>query len=172
MLSVSGFRIEWFPDVPHLVANICSVMVLSPTYLGVALLLVRSLAQPQFHKREKCRQLSRHAHSCLDSTPATGLPVHIKNVFKGRKFNDMVLRCYYENTEWANSQHMCEGVKSLQMIMTCMKNTMFETPIPSSYQKVYLIDFADKVTECLATLLHHPMPYGRSAAEVIGESKS
>ncbi|XP_070383072.1 uncharacterized protein [Dermacentor albipictus] len=154
MLSVSGFRIEWFPDVPHLVANICSVMVLSPTYLGVALLLVRSLAQPQFHKREKCRQLSRHAHSCLDSTPATGLPVHIKNVFKGRKFNDMVLRCYYENTEWANSQHMCEGVKS------------------SSYQKVYLIDFADKVTECLATLLHHPMPYGRSAAEVIGESKS
>ncbi|XP_070383073.1 uncharacterized protein [Dermacentor albipictus] len=116
--------------------------------------------------------VSRHAHSCLDSTPATGLPVHIKNVFKGRKFNDMVLRCYYENTEWANSQHMCEGVKSLQMIMTCMKNTMFETPIPSSYQKVYLIDFADKVTECLATLLHHPMPYGRSAAEVIGESKS
>ncbi|XP_049512064.1 uncharacterized protein LOC119465020 [Dermacentor silvarum] len=140
--------------------------------LGVTLLLVRSLAQPLYHKREKCRELTRYAHSCLVNTPATGLPVYIKDKFEGTTFNSKVLDCYYENADWASAQHMCEGVMSLQLIMTCMKNTMFEIPIPLPYYKSDVIDFADKVTECLATLLHHPMPYGRSAAEVTDEPES
>ncbi|KAL1430890.1 hypothetical protein MTO96_014744 [Rhipicephalus appendiculatus] len=140
-------------------------MALSLTCLGAILLFAEVLAQttPYFHR--KCHHLTRRAMACLNTTTATGLPPHIKNMMRRDGFNRRILSCYYENENVASAKSMCEGPKSLQLMMTCMKTTMFSIDVKPPYHKSALLDFADRITDCLAASMGREIPYGRAALE-------
>uniref|UniRef100_A0A6G5A501 Putative secreted protein n=1 Tax=Rhipicephalus microplus TaxID=6941 RepID=A0A6G5A501_RHIMP len=140
-------------------------MKLSLTCLGAILLLLEVLAHNTSYVKRKCGKLTETAIACLNTTSAEGLPSNIKRIMRRDGFNKKVLSCYYGNENVASAKSMCQGPKSLQLLMTCMKTTLFSVNIGPSYHKSALLDLADRIADCLATRMQLHMPYGRVAIE-------